>query len=302
MGQHIRKRASNVSHYSHILVIKQIRFCPTSASKYETYQLPRIQTLHQDSTMETSTSSLPIETSISSHSHSVRLTLYQLIIVVFGCAAISFREGLLISTIRRNQGDPLQKQCTSSNVTNPNKVLTGSYSSEYKTTVEDVGYPTNDLFCEIPQQERIPHGSCPTESEANDPKQSAIRHSYHKKRLESLLLQSDNSNSTDDSSRTSLVIQFYEAMVHPALLIHPSPRRIAIIHDVRGQILPQVLQHTLVQEVIYILPESLKNTSLLTDTNQATQLVTVVYANDPIPYLQRSLPIDVLFVDVATYV
>ena len=91
-------------------------------------------------------------------------------------------------------------------------------------------------------------------------------------------------------------------MVHPALLIHPSPRRIAIIHDVRGQILPQVLQHKLVQEVIYILPESLKNTSLLTDTNHATQLVTVVYANDPIPYLQRSLPIDVLFVDVATYV
>ena len=96
-------------------------------------------------------------------------------------------------------------------------------------------------------------------------------------------------------------VEFYEALVHPALLIHPNPYRVVTIHDVSGQILQQVLQHDLVQEVICLIPTSFKNTSLWTDTSDPR--ISIVYIDDPIPYFQQSLrPIDVIFVDAVMYV
>ena len=97
-------------------------------------------------------------------------------------------------------------------------------------------------------------------------------------------------------------VEFYEAMVHPSLLIHPNPHRIVVVHDHDGggQILQQVLKHKMVQEVIYMIPSALKTTFLATDTSDPR--VVVVEVDDPIPYFRLSLPIDIVYMDAATYV
>lgn len=50
--------------------------------------------------------------------------------------------------------------------------------------------------------------------------------------------------------------EYYETMVHPALLLHNNPRRIAIMNDITGGILREVLKHSMVKEVIFIIPNA----------------------------------------------
>ena len=56
----------------------------------------------------------------------------------------------------------------------------------------------------------------------------------------------------------------------------------------------------MVQEVIYLIPSALKTTFLATDTSDPR--VVVVEVDDPIPYFRLSLPIDIVYMDAATYV
>lgn len=45
---------------------------------------------------------------------------------------------------------------------------------------------------------------------------------------------------------------FHEALVHPAMLMHPAPRRVCIIGGGEGATLREVLRHTLVEEVVMV--------------------------------------------------
>ena len=96
------------------------------------------------------------------------------------------------------------------------------------------------------------------------------------------------------STAFSTTDHYYEAMVHPSLLIHPHPHRVVIVYDVTGQILAQVLQHTFVQEVIYILPEESSYYTTTPSTPSSRRMfehndprVTFVHTNDPISFLQQ---------------
>jgi spermidine synthase len=50
--------------------------------------------------------------------------------------------------------------------------------------------------------------------------------------------------------------EYYEAIVHPALLLHDNPRRIVIMNDISGGILCEVLKYSMVKEVIFMIPNA----------------------------------------------
>jgi spermidine synthase len=55
---------------------------------------------------------------------------------------------------------------------------------------------------------------------------------------------------------------YHEALVHPALLAHPNPKRVAIIGGGEGATLREVLKHKTIEEVVMIeIDEMMVNTS-----------------------------------------
>ena len=241
-------------------------------------------------TMESLTSSSPNESKICNNHHAVRLSLYQITIVLVGCAVISFRAGLVISNSRRVVQPP--HQCINMNITTPNAAVVGRFLNGNNPQVESSCYQSETLQSVISHC-RIDNSTTTGADYCHKP-----RHNHRPRRMITSWPEKNSAlhRDEDDSANEN----FFEAMVHPSLLIHPKPNRIVIVHDIGGQILPQVLKHKMVQEVMYIVPESLKHRSLF--TNLSDPRVVVVYANDPIPSMQRWMSVDVLFVDAVTYV
>lgn len=63
-------------------------------------------------------------------------------------------------------------------------------------------------------------------------------------------------------SRRSGDAAYHEALVHPALLAHPNPKRVAIIGGGEGATLREILKHRTVEEVVMIeIDEIMVNTS-----------------------------------------
>jgi hypothetical protein len=112
---------------------------------------------------------------------------------------------------------------------------------------------------------------------------------------------------------------YYEALVHPSLLIHDNPLRVVVMNDVTGGILREVLKHSMVQDVIFVVP-SRNIVSLaqehLSDWNDCSRFVVnvtscyddprvqVLYSDDPMTWLQNSMTdsVDVVFADATMYV
>ena len=116
---------------------------------------------------------------------------------------------------------------------------------------------------------------------------------------------------------TSHSTVYYEAMVHPALLVHDNPRRILLMNDVTGGMLREVLKHSTVHEVIYIspsakvvslereyLPEWSDCISYLANVSSCFDdpRVRVQYYDDPMTWFQSSMTdrIDVVLADATT--
>ena len=110
---------------------------------------------------------------------------------------------------------------------------------------------------------------------------------------------------------------YYEAMVHPALLIHDNPRHILLMNDVTGGMLREVLKRSTVHEVIYIapsakvvslareyLPEWSDCSSYLANVSSCFDdpRVHIQYYDDPMTWFQSSMTdrIDVVFADATT--
>jgi Spermine/spermidine synthase domain len=118
------------------------------------------------------------------------------------------------------------------------------------------------------------------------------------------------------TSHTSI---YYEAMVHPALLLHENPRRIVVMNDVTGGVLREVLKHSMVQEVFFIIPNaaivSLAR-EYLSEWNDCSSFlanapsclddprVQIHYYDDPMLWFHNSLAdsVDVVFADTTMYV
>jgi hypothetical protein len=112
------------------------------------------------------------------------------------------------------------------------------------------------------------------------------------------------------TTTSSMATEHYEAMVHPSLLIHPNPYRVIIIYDDEsGQLLQNVLLHTFVQEVIYILPVT-TSTSPSSIIHPDDGRITLIFSNDPVSSMQQlslnmttptsQTTVDVVFVDYMT--
>jgi spermidine synthase len=69
---------------------------------------------------------------------------------------------------------------------------------------------------------------------------------------------------------------YHEALVHPALMAHPNPKRVAIIGGGEGATLREVLKHRTIEEVVMIeIDEIMVNTSrkFLPEWNDCSNLV-----------------------------
>jgi Spermine/spermidine synthase domain len=112
---------------------------------------------------------------------------------------------------------------------------------------------------------------------------------------------------------------YYEAMVHPALLVHDNPRRIVIMNDVSGGVLREALKHSTVQEVIFIVPNAkivLLAREHLSEWNDCSSFlantlscyddprVQILNYDDPMLWFRHSAAdrIDVVFADATMYV
>ena len=247
--------------------------------------------------MESLTSSSPIDTKLPNIRHTVRLSFYQILIVIVGCTVISFRAGLIISTNRRNRAVQPQDRSLKSNITIPKTAIAGALSE--CNSLFEIGYPNSKTphYVNI-TQDITDSDRCSAANSISIEMLHEIRHNHHQRI--SITLWSGNNSVLHHDEDSSATVEFFEAMVHPSLLIHPNPYRIVILDDIGGQLLRQVLKHKNVHEVIYIVTESFESKTL--SSNLSDSRVVVVYANNPEKYFHDSLPIDVLFMDVTTYV
>ena len=229
----------------------------------------------------------------ANHCRSVRLSLFQITAVIIGCAIISFRTGLVIHNFRRIPPDGC-KSGIHSNVPFSARKRSNPPFANVCDDIDSIKDPISDAI--------IDSGTCNSSSIDNDEsvrKQPATCHAHRENISIASWLRVKSMRRRDKEYKAH--VEFYEAMVHPSLLIHPNPNRIVVVHDHGGgQILQQVLKHKMVQEVIYLIPSALKTTFLATDTSDPR--VVVVYVDDPIPYFRLSLPIDVVYMDAAMYV
>jgi hypothetical protein len=188
----------------------------------------------------------------------LRFSWYEIGFVLMGCVMVSFRTGRMITTI--------------SNAT-PKAAIT-TKSSECNSLFLEIRCPKSETaLCVEISEDSIDNDTC---SAANVETLHEIRRNHQQRRSNAAWAENGSVLHHDDDY--SATVEFFEAMVHPALLIHPNPYRIAILNDIGGQILQQVLKHNMVHEVIYILPESFKNTTL--STNSSDSRIVMVYTND----------------------
>jgi spermidine synthase len=113
--------------------------------------------------------------------------------------------------------------------------------------------------------------------------------------------------------------EYYEAMVHPALLLHGNPCRIVVMNDISGGVLHEVLKHSMVREVIFQIPNA-EMVSLareyLSEWNDCSSFlenatscyddprVRIQYLDSPMNWFHNSVDagVDVLFADTTMYI
>lgn len=231
----------------------------------------------------------------------MRLSSYQLLIVIVGCALLSFRTGLIISLRNRQNREvqPQDDQCVDENWTTPIAAVVDAETEKKILLGIGSDFPKSNIpLCAKISRGIIDKYTYNTINITSVEKLHEIHHHLYPRKAN--LSWSRNGAVLQRDKNDSASLEFWEAMVHPSLLIHPNPYRIVILNDIGCQILRQVLKHKIVQEVIYVLPESFSKKLSL--TNLTDSRVIVVYTDDLVTYFHHSTPIDALFVDAATYV
>ena len=254
----------------------------------------------------------------------VRISKYQLIWILLGCAGISFQTGWMIARmIRHNryhryhhhhhqnyhpdhhpnlmiqhkhaqsQQEEQQYKCMNSNMTlqSTTRITSIMHTQTPRTDRMGMCTPSSCLNLPIRTYYNNLDQFCPMNSDDTDDENDyKVQRQYHHSRGMTLLqpeLHRSRSHRryTTATATTTIDTEYYEAMVHPSLLIHPHPHRVIIIYDDEsGQILTQVLQHKSILQIIYILPEAAASRILHQDDSR----ITLVYSNDPILFLQQS--------------
>jgi hypothetical protein len=260
----------------------------------------------------------------------LRFSWYEIGFVLIGCAIVSFRTGRIITPILHQQihshfpvvigpthaTQPQFLYMTSNGTTSTTRIP----STQIELTMDGkTGFPSSSSSSRVPNLFNDTGSSrsrCCPDFQSLDYNMDLDRQ-HHEQRVSTLLseeqeLQLSIGGHTRRKPQRreierSKYYYYYEAMVHPALLIHPQPYRVVILYDMAGHIIPLVLQHSAIHEVICILPESSShNNSLLSlqiDHDEWSQRITWVYTNDPITYFQHSTEmIDIVYVDYLTYV
>ena len=271
----------------------------------------------------------------------LRFSLYEISFVLVGCAMVTFRTGRIITFIlwqptqlhfpmELGQQHATQPQylCMTSNDT------TSALSTQTEPIKDGkTGIPSSSSRSPIPSHlfNGTSRSRCFLDFQYADFNLDVDR-KHHEPRATTVLFEEQEvpslmslkydaltSTRTQQSVTRRKKSYYYDAMVHPALLIHPQPYRAVILHDVGGHILPLVLQHSSIRQVICILPESSsrnnsQSSHLQIDRDEWSQRITWVYTNDPIAYFQQSLTpsstntttttatemIDIVYVDYLT--
>lgn len=262
----------------------------------------------------------------------IRFSWYEIGFVIVGCAMVSFRTGRIITTILHQQlrshfpvmigpshATQSQYHYMTSNGTNSTTRLPSTQierTMDGKTGIPSSSSSSSSLPNIFNDTDSSRSRFCP-DSQCLDYNMDMDRQ-HHEQRVSTLLSEEQElqiSMPSKDGGHTrrkpqrreieqSKYYYYYEAMVHPALLIHPLPYRVVILYDMGGHIIPLVLQHSSIHEVVCILPESLsQNNSLLSlqFDHEWSRRITWVYTNDPVTYFQHSTEmIDIVYVDYLT--
>jgi len=120
------------------------------------------------------------------------------------------------------------------------KVYFDTRKGSSSSNVQQPGKPLNYSFDEPMQELPWPTARIPVWREQEPPSNRITRNR---------LILTENNHSRDEKATTTAQKIYPEALVHPAMMAHPNPRRVAVQGN--GAILREVLKHKSVDQVVW---------------------------------------------------